>query len=264
MTGRAFPIISVVDLGATRAFYERLGFAQIYQFPSEGEPGFVTMARGDSSIGIGAGGGDPGSDRFGYWVYVDDVDDAVRELRDAGAPVVAEPADQPWGERVAQVRDPAGNLVHLGAPADGAGSDLDDLVAVMAEAASAFINGDMKVYFDLMKHADDFTLMSPTGGETIHGPDVSDEQMEESARFFKRGECTLEVEQTYASGDLAVLVAIERQHGEVGDYPEQDLSLRLTLVFRRVGSDWRLVHRHADALVHPISIDHLLELARGT
>jgi hypothetical protein len=34
-------------------------------------------------------------------------------------------------------------------------------------------------------------------------------------------------------------------------------------VFRREGSDWRLVHRHADALVHPISFDLLSELARG-
>ena len=85
-----------------------------YQFPPEGEPGFVTMARGDSTIGIGAGGGE---ERFGYWVYVDNVDAALAVLRDAGAPVVAEPADQPWGERVAQTRDPAGNLVYLGAPA---------------------------------------------------------------------------------------------------------------------------------------------------
>jgi ketosteroid isomerase-like protein/predicted enzyme related to lactoylglutathione lyase len=267
MTDRAFPIISVVDLGATRAFYEGLGFVQTYQFPPEGEPGFVTMARGGSSIGIGAGGVEPGEDRFGYWVYVDDVDEVVRELGATGAPVIAEPADQPWGERVAQVRDPAGTLVYLGAPSGedgGAGSDLDGLVELMSDAASAFIGGDMSRYFDLMRHADDFTLMPPTGGDTIHGPEVTDEEMEESARFFKRGECTLEVQQTYSSGDLAVLVVIERQRGEVGDFPEQDLSLRVTLVFRRAGAHWRLVHRHADALVHPITIDHVLELARGT
>ena len=114
MTDRAFPIISVVDLAATRAFYERLGFVQTYQFPAEAEPGFVTMQRGASSIGIGAGGAVE-EDRFSYWVYVDDVDAALDELRAGGAPVVAEPADQPWGERVASTRDPDGNLVHLGA-----------------------------------------------------------------------------------------------------------------------------------------------------
>jgi lactoylglutathione lyase len=112
---RAFPIITVRDLPATRRFYEQLGFIQTYQFPPEGEPGFVTVARGASSIGIGAGGDDI-PDRFGYWVYVDDVDATFDALRASGAPVVAEPADQPWGERVARTRDPAGNLVYLGAP----------------------------------------------------------------------------------------------------------------------------------------------------
>ena len=121
----------------------------------------------------------------------------------------------------------------------------------------------MRRYFSLMKHADDFTLMPPTGGETTHGSNVSDAEMDEMQRFFKRGEANLEVIETYASGDLVVLVAVERQHGEIGEYPPQDLSLRVTLVFRREGSVWRLAHRHADALVHPISLDHLAELARG-
>jgi ketosteroid isomerase-like protein len=142
-------------------------------------------------------------------------------------------------------------------------SDLDELVELVREATSAFIGGDMRRYFALVNHAEDFTLMSPTGGDTEHGSEVSDAQITEMERFFKRGEATLEVEQTYASGDLAVLVVVERQHGLIGDYPEQDWSLRVTLVFRREDSVWRLVHRHADALVHPITLDLLSELARG-
>ena len=115
MSDRAFPIITVSDLGATRSFSERLGFSQAYQFPPDGDPAFVTMERGASSIGIGAAGADT-TDRFGYWVYVDDVDRALGGLVAGGAPVVAEPTGQPWGERVAQTRDPEGNLVYLGAP----------------------------------------------------------------------------------------------------------------------------------------------------
>lgn len=61
-----------------------------------------------------------------------------------------------------------------------------------------------------------------------------------------------------------MLVVFERQRGTVGDLPEQDWSLRVTWVFRRVGaSDWELVHRHADALVHPIENQRLGQLARG-
>jgi ketosteroid isomerase-like protein len=141
--------------------------------------------------------------------------------------------------------------------------DLAELIELAAEATSAFIGGDMRRYFRLIEHTDDYTLMEPTGGEVTHGSDVSEERIAEMARFFKTGDGTLEVVQTYASGELAVLVAVERQSGVVGDYPLQDWSLRVTLVFRREGSTWQLAHRHADALVHPITFDRLAELARG-
>jgi len=113
MSDRSFPIISVRDLPTVRAFYERLGFVQTFQFPPEGEPGFVTMEREGANIGIGAGAAD---DHVALWVYVDDVDEALEQLVAGGAPVVAAPADQPFGERVAQTRDPDGTLVYLGAP----------------------------------------------------------------------------------------------------------------------------------------------------
>jgi ketosteroid isomerase-like protein len=141
--------------------------------------------------------------------------------------------------------------------------ELTDLVGLVREAAAAFVRGDMRHYVALMQHTDDYTLMSPQGGDTTLGFDRSDENLAQMARFFRRGDAVVDVVDTYASGDLAVLVAVERQHGEVGDYPDQDWSLRVTLVFRREGSVWRLAHRHADPLVRAIAYDHLAALARG-
>jgi lactoylglutathione lyase len=46
-------------------------------------------------------------------VYVEDVDEMVTAARAAGVPVLLEPVDQPWGERIAYVEDPDGNLVML-------------------------------------------------------------------------------------------------------------------------------------------------------
>jgi PhnB protein len=43
------------------------------------------------------------------YVYVDDVDDHYRRTRAAGAAIVTEPADRPWGDRVYQVTDPEGH-----------------------------------------------------------------------------------------------------------------------------------------------------------
>jgi len=142
-------------------------------------------------------------------------------------------------------------------------ADVDELVARMGEAASAYIGGEIRRYFDLMQHADDFTLMEPFGGETARGSVVTDERIAGLEEIFRGGECTLDVVATYASGNLAVLVVVERQHGTVGDYEPQDWSLRATLVFRRTDGVWRLVHRHADPLVHPITFDQVAALARG-
>jgi ketosteroid isomerase-like protein len=141
--------------------------------------------------------------------------------------------------------------------------ELESLTGLMGEAASAIIRGDLRRYAELMRHDGDFTLIAPTGGEPRRGFDDSDEALAALSRYFRSGEAELEAFQTYASGDLAVLVAIERQRGEVGGLPEQDLSLRVTLVFRRDGPSWRLVHRHADPLVHEIGEEQLGKLLRG-
>lgn len=141
--------------------------------------------------------------------------------------------------------------------------ELDALVQRVTEAAQALIAGDAEAYTARIKHADDYTLMPPYGGETVRGFDDSDEALAALAKFFRGGEASVEVVQTYASGDLAVLVVVERQRGTVGDLPEQDWSLRVTWVFRRTDSDWEVVHRHADALVHGIDHERLGALARG-
>ena len=142
--------------------------------------------------------------------------------------------------------------------------EVADLIRRTAEAASALIRGDIRTYLTHIRHADDYTLMAPSGGEPRRGFDASDQALEAMEQYFHGGgEAELEVFQTYTSGDMVVLVAIERQHGEVGGLPDQDWSLRVTLVFRREGGGWRLVHRHADPLVHGIGQEQLAAIARG-
>ncbi len=77
---------------------------------------------------------------------------------------------------------------------DVTSADVDELVRRTAEAAVAYINGDIRRYLTLIKHGDDYTLMPPCGGE---------------------------------------------------------------------GPEWLLVHRHADPLVHPVSMEQMSVLARG-
>ena len=141
--------------------------------------------------------------------------------------------------------------------------DVAELIERNRQAASALIRGDARGYARLIAHADDYTLMPPTGGQPRRGFDDSEEAVDALERYFRGGEAEVDVVATYTSGDLVVLVVIERQHGEVGDLPPQDWSLRVTMVFRRDGSEWLQVHRHADPLVHEISQEQLGALARG-
>jgi ketosteroid isomerase-like protein len=143
--------------------------------------------------------------------------------------------------------------------------ELGKLVERVREATGALMQGDVRRYIGLVNHAPDFTLMPPTGGPLRHGFDGSPAGVEALEQTFAGGgEGDLELESRHASGDLAVLVGVERQRGPVGGLPDQDWPLRVTLVFRRDDSGWRLVHRHADALVHPISMEQLSLLARGS
>ncbi len=117
MSNDSFPILSVEDLPAAVAFYQRLGFSQSYAFPEDGPQAFVTLERNGRTIGI-ATRDQTSDDRFSYWIYVDDVDGTFADLTAAGAPTEAEPRTEPWGERVASVRDPDGNVVHVGMPSE--------------------------------------------------------------------------------------------------------------------------------------------------
>jgi lactoylglutathione lyase len=119
MAGRfrdCFAILEVSDLQRSLRFYRGLlGFDLTYSFPSEEEPQFVALEVDGGGLGLAAADGPVESASTAIWVYTDDVDAAVADLRSAGVRVIAEPADQPWGERVASLADPDGYVVHIGA-----------------------------------------------------------------------------------------------------------------------------------------------------
>ncbi|HEY1703887.1 MAG TPA: VOC family protein [Trebonia sp.] len=52
----------------------------------------------------------------GLHFQTDDLDSAFKKVSAAGAEIVSEPADQPWGTRDFAVRDPSGNLIRVDQP----------------------------------------------------------------------------------------------------------------------------------------------------
>lgn len=123
---RAFPVLYAKDVELVAGFYERLGFQEHFRMRApDGTAGFVGLERDGAELAVVTedsprmlAGVDPGpGPRHELFVYVEDVDATVARLRDDGARVVREAADMPWGERVAFVTDPEGNMVSLAAPA---------------------------------------------------------------------------------------------------------------------------------------------------
>lgn len=114
MSDEVFPILTTPDLAGSLRFYrDLLGGTVTFQFPPEGEPGYVGIEIGRSHLGIGQQDkpGDLVNNRITLWLYTDDCDGAVKRPREGGVQVVEEPADQPWGERMSIVLDPDGNRV---------------------------------------------------------------------------------------------------------------------------------------------------------
>jgi ketosteroid isomerase-like protein len=141
--------------------------------------------------------------------------------------------------------------------------EVAELIQRSAESNAALMRGDIDRYRALITLTEDFTLMSPFGGAPTHGSDMTSEGWEAMGRFFRNGTFEMELVQSYGSADMVVLAVIERAHVEVGGLPAQDWPLRVTLVYRREGSEWRLAHRHADPLAGGISLERAAAIARG-
>lgn len=137
------------------------------------------------------------------------------------------------------------------------------LVERSAAANSALMRGDLAAYDALIRYSDDFTFLSPFGGSPSRRSAFTQERMKAIARTFRNGTFEQELVQSYAADGLVVLVLIERQNVEVGGLPAQDWPLRVTLVYRREGGEWRLAHRHADPLAKGIGLEKAAALARG-
>lgn len=119
---RAFPVLHAKDVESVASFYAHLGFSEHARVPQpDGTPGFIGLRRGAAELAVTTeqsprelAGVEPGTAPRGeLFVYVSDVDEVLQDLPAAGATVLREPADMPWGERLAFIADPEGNLVTL-------------------------------------------------------------------------------------------------------------------------------------------------------
>jgi predicted enzyme related to lactoylglutathione lyase len=113
------PVIITPDLARLQSFYERLlGAVEVRRYPDDGPTFFVGLKLGDSELGLVA---DAAADvsappRILLSVDVDDVNSLLDRVEAAGGHLLGRSTDMPWGQRVAHVHDPDGNMVNLTQP----------------------------------------------------------------------------------------------------------------------------------------------------
>ncbi len=118
------------------------------------------------------------------------------------------------------------------------------------QANREMVQGDATRLKQIYSHQDDITILGGFGG-IAQGWLQVEPRLNWAASQFARGTFAEEEVSVVVGTELAYTVAIERNQVDVGQPPvPQTLELRVTQIFRREPAGWRLVHRHADPLVH--------------
>jgi ketosteroid isomerase-like protein len=139
-------------------------------------------------------------------------------------------------------------------------SFLADVMPRLRDAEIALHDGDPRLRIDLGSHDDRVTLFGAAmGGSGWEEIEPIFERLGE--RFSNCTSYENEIIAAGASGDLAYTVAIEHTTASINGGPPTPYTLRATTVFRRDGGDWKVVHRHGDALTTPAAAELVQQLA---
>jgi len=114
---------------------------------------------------------------------------------------------------------------------------------------TAFVEGDAGPLVAISVDADPATIYPPTG-VVVRGADAVNAGNRAGAASFAAGaENRFEILHSGSDGDLGYWTGIQRSTVVLKERPEPvKMDLRITELFRRVGGEWKLFHRHADTL----------------
>lgn len=131
-------------------------------------------------------------------------------------------------------------------------NDLEDFEQFLKEreqASQAYVNGDAEPLLRICARDLPATFFSPNG-DYLKGAQQVVSSYESGAKHFdSSSDNRFETLQMAASGGIAYWVGLQRSASRLkGKSEVVPISLRVTEIFRREASEWKMVHRHADFL----------------
>ena len=117
------------------------------------------------------------------------------------------------------------------------------------QASDAYVSGDAKLLAALSATSGDASFFGPMGGRVVGAKKVLARYIQDAAHFEPGSENAIEVLQMGASDGLAFVVARQTTKAKLAGNPKKvPMELRVTEIFRKSGSAWKMIHRHADML----------------
>ena len=142
------------------------------------------------------------------------------------------------------------NDERTGRDANGGQSGFDRAIEAFRQALDQYVKGDAGPALELVSRAEDVTLANPLGPPT-RGPENVRMAASQAAATLRDGSVLgFEEVARYSTADLGYVVQLERVQARfVGsDTTMHPITVRVTMIFRREGDTWRVVHRHADPI----------------
>jgi ketosteroid isomerase-like protein len=139
--------------------------------------------------------------------------------------------------------------------------DVDQLIEQYQQALGEFMKGNPEPVQKLFSHRGDVTLANPLG-PPAHGWEQVAQTIERAASNFRDGEfVSTEIIERNVTPELAYAVWLEQAKAKVSG--EEDIfapiALRVTMIFRPEGDTWKVVHRHADAIITPQPAESVIQ-----
>jgi ketosteroid isomerase-like protein len=135
-----------------------------------------------------------------------------------------------------------------------------DAVDGFRRALEEYVTGNPEPVMEIVSQREDVTLANPLG-PPLRGPVEVGKAARGGAAQLRDGSIRgFEEISRYTTSDLGYVVEIERSQARFpGSETMNPIALRVTLIFRREGDVWKLVHRHADPITTPRPITSAIE-----
>ena len=127
--------------------------------------------------------------------------------------------------------------------------DFEQFMRQRADAAGAYVRGDAGLLDQMVARISAATFFGPRG-DYEHGADaVATRYTRDALAFAPGGDSRFEILDIGAGNGIAYWVGFQRATAYMqGQSEPVPFNLRVTEIFRREGGEWKMVHRHADAL----------------